>query len=67
MVHTFNLNTQKAETGRSVSLRPAWSRTIQKGLFWGAGEMSQQLTALVALPGDLGPIPSMHGSSQLSI
>lgn len=31
--HAFNLNTWEAETGQSVSLRPAWTRTGQLGLY----------------------------------
>ena len=32
VVHTFNLSTWKAEAGRSLSLRPAWSTEQVSGL-----------------------------------
>jgi hypothetical protein len=30
-VHTFNLNTQEAEAGGSVSMRPFWSTELDSG------------------------------------
>lgn len=39
---------------RIMCLRPAWATNF------GAGEMTQWLGALIALPKDLGSVPRMH-------